>query len=140
LAFQVCLKAGSLVNTGAFLKNAWCNKYQQLGLVVDSLLATEECTNKRNVAENRYLLDCLTSLRLINTTQYDCLAVRNQDLCFHRASIDTRYCSTKATRLDDLAHVVLTDAQVEDDVVVRCDLRRYNQLKNSFLKLNGCCA
>src|SRR5210317_1460635 len=69
VGFPIRRELLSLVDAGPFLKDAGRHEDQQFGLVLCALFVTEQCAGKRDIAEERYLVDRLATFSLIDTAE-----------------------------------------------------------------------
>ena len=111
------------VDADAFAQDLRRHEDQQLVLVVGPAGGLEEAAEHRHVAEVRDLLLGLATLGLEDAAEHDGLTVVHEHLGGDFARVDRRNLRSGAAD-DDLADAVLLDVEVENDAVVRRDLRR----------------
>src|SRR5690606_11245981 len=106
---------------------------QQLALALALHGLAEQAAEVGQVAKERHLGNARLLLRLIDTTEHHGFAIGHQHLGFDLGDVD----GGNTTGHVDLAHRVLVDHQVHDDVVVRRDLRGNVQLQHGLLEGGG---
>ena len=94
----------------------------------------EETSEIRDIAEDRHLTDGLGDLLLVDAAENNGLAVSDQYLGLYSLGVDF-LCGT-GTGCNSITRGVLSYLQVEDDGVVRSDLRSNLESENCFLPVN----